>query len=433
MQTTIKPSRCAAQVFGAWACEPRALRSYVDLAKSGRIQPKTQDEPPETEYESDNGSPGPNLYSVVNGIAIIQVRGPISKYPHSYMDGLGGTASTRTRQAVRAASRDGAAQAILLILDTPGGTVAGLDDLARDVADAKRQKSVYAYCEDMCCSAGYWIASQCQRIYANHTALIGCLGVLCLVYDTSGAYAKEGTQVFAITSDGSEVFKPEGHDGVPITPEREADLKREANEVNAHFLAAVQNGRGFTAEETKTLFDGRSFVGSNAQQLGLIDEVVSIDAAIQAISTEVQQMNQDDFTKYAAEHPEAVKTVAAGLVTAAKEEGHAQGVKAERERFEAIFALKGASAEFARDQFRAGADSRTAHTALADNILADNQRLQQELAEAKKNPTANRGADRSPPPLALDPNPQQHQTAMDTGLAEGRQYQQAQLAARGMN
>src|SRR5690606_31819803 len=113
---------------------------------------------------------------------------------------FGGASTVRTRRAIRSAAADKSVSAIMLLIDSPGGSVSGTSDLADDVANAKKKKPVYAYIEDTCCSAAYWVASQCSAIYANPTAIVGSIGTYMVVADYSRMAENAGVKVHCIST-----------------------------------------------------------------------------------------------------------------------------------------------------------------------------------------------------------------------------------------
>jgi protease-4 len=130
-------------------------------------------------------------------VAVISLTGKLMKQQASMG---GGTSTVQARRDIRAAASDPDIGAILLRIDSPGGTAAGTKELADEITAAKTKKPVWAYVEDMAASAAYWAASQASRIIANETALVGSIGTYGVVQDTSGMAAMEGVKVHVIRS-----------------------------------------------------------------------------------------------------------------------------------------------------------------------------------------------------------------------------------------
>lgn len=210
--------------------------------------------------------------TVMNDVAEIQIRGGITKHPTF----RSGTSALQTRQALREAAQDPDVGAILLHIDSPGGQVAGVGDLADDIARINEEKPVFAYIEDLGASAGYWIASQADQVFASRHAEIGSIGVFAQVFDISEALEEFGVRpVIAKTGERKGDFAP----GVEIDEDMEAELQRQVEMVFELFVDAVARGRGLTEARVRDIADGRVHLAEKAERMGLIDKVTTIDDA----------------------------------------------------------------------------------------------------------------------------------------------------------
>lgn len=300
---------CASHHFGPWMIEPQWFRDAVSAVQSGLLKADTR-------YEKQSEDDlSPYKWEVINGVAVLPIAGATMKIRSKY----GGTSSVDVRNAIRKAAADDNISAILLHIDSPGGTVAGTDALARDVADANKRKPVYAHIEDMGASAAYYVASQTRRITASPTSLVGSLGTRMAIVDSSEAAASEGLRVYDISTGE---FKGAGLEGTKITDRQLAYFQSIVDEGGKHFKAAVMLGRGFDQAKTDALFDGRVHDAEVAKQLGLIDEVSTFDAAMAAIQEESYQMTREQIDAFAAEHPEAV----ASYVEQGRKAGHSAAI-----------------------------------------------------------------------------------------------------------
>ena len=361
---SMRDRSCAGQHFGAWAVEPKWFHGALVSVRNGTLQPVA------VAFDEDDGDEDEPKYVVRDGVAIITIDGQMTKKGSSF----GGCSTVRVRDALRTARDDVHVRAIVLHICTPGGTVAGTSDLAEEVVATRKKKPVYAYVADMCCSAGYWVASQCQTIYANTTALVGCIGTYVVLQDDTGLQEQIGIK-WEVISTGE--YKGLGADG-KVTDKLRSDVQREIDELNAPFLAAVAAGRGKRISDMATVSDGRAYVSAQAQQLGLIDEIASLDAAIGAISDRSPFMNLDQFKAFAAEHPDAI----AGFREEGRKAGVAEATKAERERAAAVREACAGRDSLALDIFLAGNDADDA--ALAVKAAADVEAKAKADAEAAR-------------------------------------------------
>jgi signal peptide peptidase SppA len=262
--------KCAAQHFGLWAVWPKWFTEALTAVKSGMFRAQTQ-------YQTDADGNVVYTWDVTDGIATIPIRGQTQKGDSSF----GGTSTVRVRRALREAYGRSDVRSVLLHVDeAPGGTVAGTDDLARDIAEAPKGMDVYAQIDDLGASAAYWLASQAKKVFANPTALVGSIGVYTVLEDTSGAYELAGVKAHLVSSGP---YKGAGVAGVPVTEEMIAGVKEIVDDTNEHFLAAIMSGRGMDKASAKGVADGRVWIASKAKRLGLIDGIQTLDQTIAQI------------------------------------------------------------------------------------------------------------------------------------------------------
>lgn len=223
--------------------------------------------------EDDEGQPGGGA------VAVIRLEGTLMKAAGSASES---SSTVRVRQAVKAAAADPAVRAIILHIDSPGGTVSGTADLAAEVAAADKIKPVHAYVEDQCCSAAYWIASQCRSITANcGTAMIGSIGAMMVLVDASAAAEKSGVRPVLIATGQ---LKGAGTYGLAIDEGQRDYFLNLVTSAQAYFAAAVQDGRRFSDDEMAALSSGRVWRGEEALALRLIDAIAPFDQLLAQVS-----------------------------------------------------------------------------------------------------------------------------------------------------
>lgn len=211
-------------------------------------------------------------------VAVIKATGSLMKQTSS----MGGTSTIQLRRDIRAAANDKDVSAILLAVDSPGGTVAGTSDLAADVATARTRKPVWAHIDDLGASAAYWVASQADAIFANSpTALIGSIGTIMTVYDLSKNAEKEGVKAMVFATGP---LKGAGTPGTEITDDQAAYFQAMVDESQTYFDDAVMRGRGLSSSELANVKTGGVFSAVKAKELRLIDGIRSLDDTIEAIA-----------------------------------------------------------------------------------------------------------------------------------------------------
>ncbi|WP_437203478.1 S49 family peptidase [Planctomicrobium sp. SH664] len=247
-----------------WAILPGALESIAraaEMPSSRAAQVKSE------------GKRVP-ITSAGPSVAVIEIRGPLQKDPSWITWLFRGTATRQIRQQVQAATKSSTIETILIVIDSPGGTVSGTADLADDIRRAAETKPVIAFVEDMAASAAYWIASQATHVFCNRTATIGSIGTLLVVEDTSGVYEANGVKVHRIRTGN---FKGIGVDGVPVADEEIAHLQQLVNTQNSLFLQAIRDGRKLSAEQLKRVSNAELFIGQQAVDVGLVDGIRTFD------------------------------------------------------------------------------------------------------------------------------------------------------------
>jgi signal peptide peptidase SppA len=253
-----------------WACLSDLLRA-VDWSQVAAGPPARPAPPPFRTVAVKGGK----------NVAVIPLSGTLMKG----MPFFSGTSTVAARQAIRDASADPTVSAILLAIDSPGGTVAGTADLAADVRAAQRGKNakpVWAHVDDLAASAAYWGASAAGAVYANSdTALVGSIGTVLTMYDLSKKAEAEGVvpRVFA-TGD----LKGAGTPGTPITDAQAGHFQSIVNGLQASFDADVMRGRGLSKSALAEAKTGGVFRAEDAVRMKLIDGIQPMGRTIEALA-----------------------------------------------------------------------------------------------------------------------------------------------------
>ncbi len=265
------------QYSGVWAMHDPAFSAMI-------AQVERMDVAAHVRARIDDGiESNRNPTTIVDGIAIIDIVGTMTKFGSSLSDTPG---SVTLRKAVRDAAADDSIRGILLRFDSGGGSVSGTDDLAQEVARALTVKPVVSYIEDMCASAAYYVASQAGRVVANESAIIGGIGTFMAIRDFSALFDEAGVKVNVVKFGE---FKGAGEEGTPITDTQLAEFQRTVDSFGGLFVAAVARGRKMSETKSKALADGRVHVGVEAIPLGLIDAVETIDDAMATLIAEADE------------------------------------------------------------------------------------------------------------------------------------------------
>ena len=200
--------------------------------------------------------------------ALVEVRGEIAPETEA--------SAERIVAALKNAFEDKAAQAIVLRINSPGGSPvqAGIvnDEIKR--LKAKHGKKVYAVVEEICASGAYYIAVAADDIYVDKASLVGSIGVLMDGFGFTGTMEKLGVERRLLTAGENKGMLD------PFSPQNEkqtAYAKAMIDQIHQQFIGVVREGRGTKLKESKDMFSGLFWNGEEAIRLGLADKVGNLD------------------------------------------------------------------------------------------------------------------------------------------------------------
>ena len=213
-------------------------------------------------------------YPVVDGIAVIEIAGVLIHRGGWIGQSSGQTSYEGIAAQIEAAARDPAVHGLALEIDSFGGEVAGVFDLADRIRAIWGAKPVWAFVAEHAFSAGYALASQADRILLPRTGALGSIGVVVLHADLSGQLDQDGVRVTLIHSGRHKV------DGNPYEPLPEGvrdDIQREIDVLRFLFAETVAAGRaGRLSQDAALATEAATFRGADAVAAGLADEVTDL-------------------------------------------------------------------------------------------------------------------------------------------------------------
>jgi protease IV len=179
---------------------------------------------------------------------------------------------------IRAARNDYTIKAIVLRVDSGGGSVVGSEVIRREVELANQVKPVVVSMSDVAASGGYWIAAPARKIVADPGTITGSIGVLIGKFNVSGLYTLLGISTdYVATSDNATLFSAQQN----FSPAQRAYIQKSLNDTYADFTKGVAQGRKMTVEAVDKIAKGRVWSGAQAKELGLVDELGGLDRAIE--------------------------------------------------------------------------------------------------------------------------------------------------------
>lgn len=210
-------------------------------------------------------------YDVVSGIAIVKIKGTLSKGRSWWQYFYGGANYGSIERDIRHAVADGNIQGIILDIDSPGGVCNGCFELADVIRELRAKKPIVTFANGLMCSAALCLGTAAGKVVVTKGTCSGSLGVILARWDYSKLNEEIGVQVNYITSGEA---KADLYPDAPMSdPERER-LQGEVNSLFQIFLQSVADGRGVDPEKLRaSAGDARVFIGQEAVAAGLADRV----------------------------------------------------------------------------------------------------------------------------------------------------------------
>jgi signal peptide peptidase SppA len=204
-------------------------------------------------------------------VAVLPLRGVLSHRLGGMTEMSGGMSTERFATMFRQAMADESVRAILIDVDTPGGTIAGVTELAAELFEAKGRgtKPVVAHVNALAASAGYWIASNADEIVSTPSGEVGAIGIIAAHEDSSKAEEQLGITRTVISAGK---YKAEGFG--PLTDDAKAALQMRVDEAYATMVKDIARGRRVTQAAVRGGFgEGRLVSAKEALKFGMIDRI----------------------------------------------------------------------------------------------------------------------------------------------------------------
>lgn len=179
---------------------------------------------------------------------------------------------------LRRARNNSSIKAIVLRIDSGGGSAVASEVIRREVQLAKSEKPVVVSMSDVAASGGYWIAMDANKIVADPNTITASIGVLIGKFNISGLFGMLGISTDSVqTSDNASMFSSQQN----FTPAQRDNIQRSLDETYANFTQGVADGRHMKVEAVDKIGKGRVWSGAQAKDLGLVDELGGLDRAIE--------------------------------------------------------------------------------------------------------------------------------------------------------
>ncbi|MDQ6612367.1 MAG: signal peptide peptidase SppA, partial [Gemmatimonadota bacterium] len=192
---------------------------------------------------------------------------------------IGGDALARELRKIRA---DNEIAAVVLRVNSPGGSAIASETIQRELALIKQDKPLVVSMGTVAASGGYWITTASSRVFAEPNTITGSIGVFSIIPNFKGLAAKNGVTFDTVKTgkyaDLYTVMRPR-------TPDEMAVLQRSTDAIYDAFIQRVADARHLSTDSVRTIAQGRVWSGKDAMRIGLVDSIGNLDAAIRSAAT----------------------------------------------------------------------------------------------------------------------------------------------------
>ena len=265
-----------------WAILPAKLIDILGVLYSKEHDELIDNEKLEAKVEATINAD--KRYAVEDGIATIPIYGILAKRFNIIMALSGGTSYELLEKDIQAALSDNDVKALFLDTESPGGAVDGMTDVADIIYNARNgEKPIMAFANGLMASAAYYIGSAADYIVsANSTTQVGSIGVIMSPHlDYSKRYAKEDIKV---TTFFAGKYKMTPNKYTPLSKDDKNYIQDKLNYLYSLFIDAVAKHRDSTPDTVNNdMSEGRIFVGNQALDVGLIDDILNRQNALERL------------------------------------------------------------------------------------------------------------------------------------------------------
>lgn len=274
-----------------WAMDPAYIKSYSDIL-IGAYRRK-DGLPVALSHEGGEHEPATPRAAVSkvsqqaagSNIAVVNVMGALVSHASDLGPCEGGMSYDSVRGQLRAAQADDSVGQILMLFDTPGGSVFGCPELADDIRNSS--KPVVGLANYCAASAGYWMLSACSEVYVSPSGQVGSIGVWMAHQDVSGAMEQEGI-VTTLISAGK--FKVEGNPYEALSDDAKASMQASVDDFYTGFVKAVAKGRGVSVDAVRNgMGQGRMLSAKDALAEKMVDGVMTFDEVVASMQRKARK------------------------------------------------------------------------------------------------------------------------------------------------
>jgi signal peptide peptidase SppA len=226
------------------------------------------------------GARGPLINDApqANAVAVLPIHGVLAPRMNALSDISGGATYEEASLALRDIMAKPEVGTIVLDIDSPGGSVLGASEFARELLKARATKKIIAQAHYEMCSAAYWIGACATEVVAAPSAMVGSIGVYSLHEDLSKALEQMGVKLTYIAAGK---FKVDGNEAEPLSDSARKRLQGLVDAHYARFVGDVAKGRGVVESDVRGGFgEGTSLTADEAVAAGLVDRIGTLEETV---------------------------------------------------------------------------------------------------------------------------------------------------------
>ncbi len=269
-----------------WAMEPtrlNAMASVIARWSSGGQANEDVMASIAADREARDAKRANNVRSGGGGIAVLPLYGIVTQRGNMADDisGPGSASTQKFSAALRECLADDTVGQILIDIDSPGGNVYGVQELAAEIISARATKPVTAIANSLAASAAYWIGCSATELYVTPGGEVGSIGVWQAHQDYSAAMAEAGVKTTLISAGK---YKVEGNPYTPLEDDAQAFMQSRVNDYYGAFTKAVAKGRGVSIDAVRNgMGQGRVLGADAALAEGMVDGIATFDDVVRKL------------------------------------------------------------------------------------------------------------------------------------------------------
>ncbi len=263
-----------------WAITPekfRAMEMFLALKARG-------DDVPEEEIVAVVAGRRPANVTMAGKVAILPVFGVIAQRLGTMDRASGGVSTEELAAALDNLVADRQVKSIVMVHDSPGGSVYNVPELAAKIRDVAAQKKVTGIADSVSASASYWLLAQSTEVIVSPSSQVGSIGVLAVHADLSQWEEMQGIKTTYISS---SPYKVEGAPENPLSPEARGEIQSKVDAYHAMFVRDVAKGRKVSETRVNSDFgEGRMVTARDAVARGMADRVLTLEQVLARLGAE---------------------------------------------------------------------------------------------------------------------------------------------------